>query len=174
MKVILPDSLFPAEFDQLCKKSIHDEIEKYLLSGHTSTGHSRKLVENDLFDGSIRYAIHDEDLNFWRESIATAAGLYVTVPNPVSIIGGLVIFLYRLRRKRVKITALQALILRHLKSSGATGMTLSELKKKIPILPGSKEQIEPALEGLKHSVSADGKETQFVRQSEGRIWALDV
>jgi hypothetical protein len=174
MPDLLSNELFPDGIDAATQDAVRREIARFLESERSPNVRSKEWIDPSLTDPNVHYAIHDEDFGFWKESIGVAGGLYVLVPNPVSVIGGLVVFLYRYRRKRVKIDAMQALILKTLRRYGATGATRAELDTALDLRPEARGHVDPALKALENMVSADGRTTAFVRRDGNRIWAVDV
>lgn len=169
---LFPDDVFPRPIDAAARTAIRLEIGR-LLDGRAAPGaKTKEMLDRSIFDPNVRYAIHDQDLALWKESIGVAGGLYAIAPNSISLIGGVVLLLYRYRRKRVRIDVLQALILQKLRARKGDGMTRHELDAEIK--PEALPQVENALKSLENCVSTDGKATPFVRRKGDRIWAVDV
>jgi hypothetical protein len=151
--------LIPAELDRMEpteEEARHRKIEKDLLSKNY-------------------YAIHDDDLNVLEQCVAVAGALYAGIPEPISVVGGLAVFLYRYRRKRAKLSPEQGIVLRTLTYAPSGGWTIAQLLGNAPL-----SRLKPApdvaavLDSLKRVVQNDGDTTAFVAEEGDRWRAVDV
>ncbi len=132
-------------------------------------------VHTDLSGKSSSYAIHNDDLGLLKESITVAAALYAALQNPVAIIGGLVFLLYTYRKKRVKLTARQAVVLQSLKKAGEPGWSAHDLSLYLPLrLAISDDEIEAILAELSNIRQEDGTLTSLTSCQSGYWRAVDV
>jgi len=136
---------------------------------------AERLVEKSLTEKETYYAIRDDDLKLLDESAAVAAGLWAIFNNPVTIIGKLAVLLYRYRRKRVKLTNEQGIVLLTLKQAPAQGWNAEDVAKSLPL----KSPMPPAavltiLQDLKRVRRADGVEISFVAEVKDSWLAVDV
>jgi hypothetical protein len=148
-------------------------VAEYLSQSPPSDG-NRQLLDVPLTRGAPVYAIHDSELAVWKEAVAAASGLALMVPNPVALIGGVVLALYRYYRKRVAVTAGQVLILRELRRFGSKGATELELFNAIGVVAEARPPLREELRALEIAVAVDGTEAKFIRRVGDRIWAVDV
>ena|ERR1700730_3153040 len=128
----------------------------------------------DLFDSDTYYAVHNEDLKLLTEAAAVAAAAYVAFPNPVSVIAGLVVMLFRLRRKRIRLDSNQAIILRAIAAQGPSGITLKDL---LPGLPESLRQevlVATIITGLAKARKDAGSSAKLLEQEGDTIYAVDI
>jgi hypothetical protein len=133
-------------------------------------GVNRALNETDVY-----YAIHTSDLSLLKEVASVAAACYALLQNPVAIIGGLVVFLYEYRRKRVRLTGEQGIVLKTLKSATIPGWSTEQVLSFLPFSPElTVPEVQLTLESLKSVIRMDGSETSLVREKDGLWLAVDV
>jgi hypothetical protein len=131
-------------------------------------------VYGDLFDSDTYYAVHDDDLKLLTEAAVVAAAAYAAFPNPVSVIAGLVVLVFRFRRKRIRLDSNQAVVLRAIAAQGPSGITLKDL---LPSLPESLRQeglVATIITGLTKARKDDGSSAKLLEQEHDRIYAVDI
>jgi hypothetical protein len=146
------------------------EMESELDSDPEHRNVNRALNETDIY-----YAIHNSDLNLLKEAASVAAACYALLQNPVAIIGGLVVLLFQYRRKRVRLTGEQGVVLKTLKAAVPPGWSIEQVSS---LLPFNRElsalEVRFVLESLKSVTRMDGSETSLVREKDDLWLALDV
>src|SRR5215813_13032168 len=126
-----------------------------------------RVIEKGLFEDAY-YAIHNDDLNLLKEATTVAAACYALLPNPVSVIGGLVVLLFRYRRKRAELTGHQGIVLQTLKGAPSSGWTIVDLQQRLPLKHQlSVSEIESILTSLQSVIKTDGTKTAFVGEERG-------
>lgn len=134
-----------------------------------------RSVNKALNEANVYYAIHTSDLNLLKETASVAAACYALLQNPVATIGGLVVFLFHYRRKRVKLTGEQGVVLKTLKSATIPGWSTEQVLSFLPFnCELSVPEVQLVLESLKSVSRADGSETSLVREKDGLWLAVDV
>jgi len=133
-----------------------------------------RVLEKGLFEDAY-YAIHNDDLNFLKEATTVAAACYALLPDPVSVIGGLVVILFRYRRKRAKLTGHQGIVLQTLKGAPPAGWTVADLQQRLPLKHLlSASEIKSILTSLQSIIKTDGTKTAFVGEEHGLWRVIDV
>jgi hypothetical protein len=152
--------------------AVRDIILDQLVSGSEDF----KLVLSNVGGGGSATAIRNEDL----ELLDSAATLVVSFLGSAAIaawapaaVANLVLLLYRLRKKRIPITALQAAVLRELKTQGS--LTVAEITSSLD-QPGITDQdVEATLGQLSNIRRADGVKVGLVSPDPDGTWhAEDV
>jgi hypothetical protein len=130
-----------------------------------------RSIQKDLLSQNY-YAIHDDDLKSLEHCVAVAAAMYAHIPEPISLVGGLAVFLYHYRRKRAKLTMEQGVVLKTLTYAPSGGWTIAKLLQNEPL-----SRLEPVpdvaaiLSSLKSVVKNDGTTTAFAAQ-DGENWRI--
>lgn len=131
------------------------------------------------------YKIHYSDFNALKEAVTVASGLTTLIAAavtgfslanlPFGLVGGLVVLLFEYRRKRFKLNAKQAYVLKTLRKAPMPGWSVNLLIINLPISPWLEQQeVESILNELKSIIKEDGKEDPLVAEKDG-IWrAIDV
>jgi hypothetical protein len=149
-------------------------VAAFMASEFASFSDRKNAVNVDLFDSKTYYAIHDDDLKLLTEAAPVAAAVYAAFPNPASVIAGLVVFLFRYRRKRVRLDRDQAITLLALKESGKKGLTITELLPHLPLELRKEAIVKPVLQSLIAARRDDGTLAKLVEQDSDRYFGLDV
>ncbi|WP_271254924.1 hypothetical protein [Pseudanabaena sp. Chao 1811] len=133
-----------------------------------------RSINRDLLSSDY-YAIHNDDLKFLKECSVVAAAIYAGMPNPVGIAGGLTAFLFRYRKKRVKLTMQEGVVLKTLAKAPSIGWTIDELIENKPLLRlVPMPDVAAILENLKSVTKGDNTTTALVAQNGNRWRAIDV
>jgi len=149
-------------------------LASFLAQEFASSIKTRGLIEADIFNRTNYYVIHDDDLKLLSEAAPVAAAVYAAFPNPVAIAAGLIVFLFRYRRKRVRLNLDQAIALRAIDQSGTTGATIGELMQRLPPHLRDEVIIAPVLESLIAVRREDGTLAKVLEMQDHRYFALDV
>lgn len=133
-----------------------------------------RAIDKDLLSKNY-YAISNDDLNLLEQCVAVATPIIAGIPEPISLVGGLVVFLYRYRRKRAKLTMEQGVVLKTLTHAPSGGWTINELIQNQPLSRlNPRPDIAAVLESLKSVIKSDNTTTAFVVQNGSRWRAVDV
>jgi len=121
-------------------------------------------------------AIQNDDFPILIDSsklvAALIAGTAFGAWAPVAI-AALIHLLYRMRKKRIVLTALQGAILRELIESGP--MSASDIQTLIGIEDANLESIKAELQALSSVRKADGTVTSLVDETDAEMWiAVDI
>jgi hypothetical protein len=148
--------------------------EKVLEEIHSEFG-VRHLMTPSLSKADEYYGIHDSDLGLLREVVVVAAAIYAALQNPVAVIGGLVVLLYKFRHKCAKLSAVEALVLSMLKKNRPKDLSVQELNEILPLKKQmTNSELTEILNGLRDVKLNDGTTTAFVNQKDGRWWSVDI
>jgi hypothetical protein len=161
----LLESLKPPEFEEEAALELAAESGPY-------RGISRDLLRRDRF-----YAIQGDDLHLdlLKEAVTLSAALYAALQNPVAVLGGLVVVLYKYRRKQIPITLDQALVLTALRRAPDAGWTTGRLWHELPANSHlDQAKLLEILSGLEEVRAANGKVTALTTEKNGRWWVVDV
>ena len=121
------------------------------------------------------YVIQGDDLKFINECSAIATAIYVGVPNPVAIAGGLTAFLFRYRKKRIKLTMEEGLVLKTLAKAPSYGWTVEELSLCKPLCSlEAMPNVATILESLTSVRKCDNTTTALVEEIQNRWRTIDV
>ena len=135
----------------------------------------QRWLERARGEADTWYAIHNDDLKLLGEASTVAVAVLGAVQSPAGVVAGLVVLLYRYRRKRIRLDGEQGIVLRALKQAPPGGWGVEELALHLP--PGLEmghAAIGARLETLKALTRADGSPTALVAERDGRWWAVDV
>lgn len=139
--------------------------------------HSYRAISRDLLRRDGFYAIQGDDLHLdlLKEAVTVSGALYAALQNPLVIIGGLIVLLYKYRRKMIPITPDQALVLTVLRRGPQEGWRVGRLWHELPVnnLLDQADLLE-ILSGLKEVRAANGKTTELVAEKDGLWWVVDV
>lgn len=136
-----------------------------------------------LIDRKHYYAIHNKDLDLLAASAGVVASLPDLTTNPLPAIAGLLLLLYRYRRNRAKLNAIQGLILMALRKAGPNGLTTKGILVAVNRSLGwrtkrglklNSEIVQAGLMALKSVLLTNGQRTSFVSMRSGRWFADDV
>jgi hypothetical protein len=90
--------------------------------------------------------------------------------NPPAAVVGLLVFLFRYRRKRVKLTCNQGLVLQALKQAGLTGVTSADVVKRLPAgCKLTQPTVDAILQELRTLRQEDGLPANLVSEEDG-VW----
>jgi len=132
-------------------------------------------LERGLGEADAYYAIKFEDLDLLKEAGAVAAALALGLQNPVGLVAGLVVFLFRYRKKRFKLDGAQGLVLKTLRRAPTDGWTVDELAAHLPSgLDVKGDRLAEMLAGFKTARRADGKQDALVAEKDARWWVVDL
>jgi len=136
-----------------------------------------RLVEVGLFEKQTYYAIHNKELNLLGEAASAGAKLWQNFSqNGLQVVGRLVLFLFRYRRLRAKLSEIQGLVLLTLKGGPTSGMTPEEIRDNLPLREKPPvEEIRRTLTTLRNMTLTDGKtKAEFVVEQDDYWKANDV
>jgi len=138
-------------------------------------------VNRDLLNKDKVYAVHNEDLDLLSKCADVLSELPDVLTNPIPLIADLLLFLFKYRRKRAELTALQGAILLALKKSKGMGIESLVRKTNARLGPGTRRvlaldvsSVEVELRRLEKVRLKDGTTTAFVAEDGGRWVAVDV
>lgn len=134
----------------------------------------REAMFRDILNKDRVYAIHDDDLEILGQCAAVAAAIYVGLPNPVTLIGGLVLCLYKFRKKRIELTAYEALVLDHIRKCGTEGTRLDKLIANFSANEYPSLNVNEVLHNLSNARRKDGTKAPLIEDQDDRLIALDV
>ena len=134
---------------------------------------ARGALHRNLLAGDSYIAIHDDDLKILPEAATVAAAAYAAFPNPVSVLSGLVVLVFRYLRKQVRLTLLQGLALKAIDEHTPAGATLAEIEQSVPA-EFAGVPLKAALDELQRLRKEDGTEAKLIEQKGDRYYALDV
>lgn len=134
-----------------------------------------KAVFDDIGSDDV-YAITNDDLDVLADVATVGAAAYLIVSAPAAIMSSLVVFLYRFRKKAIRLTAEEGLILRTLKESPKEGWTVDELISNLPDRNGgwNTARVESCLENLQSALKRDKTTATLAGERSGRWFAVDV
>jgi hypothetical protein len=133
-----------------------------------------RAIHASLNETEVAYAIKDSDLDIVKEVGTVAAAFAAGLPSPASIIVGLVVFLVRYRKKRIRLDARQALILRVLSEAKPASLDVATIQSRLPNSAIAGDEIGLILESLKNLRRVDGNLAQLVIEDCGGWTASDV
>jgi hypothetical protein len=134
-----------------------------------------RAIHASLNEKHVSYAIRDSDLDLVREVGAVAAAIAAGLPSAASVIVGLLVFLVRYRRKRIRLDADQAVLLKLLSESRPASCSIEEIIARLAQSRRfSAEQVTSVLASLKSVVQVDGNVTALVGEDHGLWRAIDV
>lgn len=138
------------------------------------------LIEEDMFDSNRYYAIHNDDLKFWKASVGATAAISAGLKNPIGVAAGLVLFLYEKRKKQAELDGMQGLVLKTLKSAPVgQGWSVEQIVAEIPLVhefrgEWTADRLKEILGSLKAVALTNGVIAEFVIEKDGKFWARDV
>ena len=133
-----------------------------------------RLVVGDLIEQDKFYAIHNDDLKLLNECAVVAGALYAGLANPLAVIGGLVLMLYRFRKMRIAITAQEALALDRVSAAGPQGIDEDVLIEFLGHDLGGKANVPRILKALTGARRSDGTAAALIELADGKYYAVDV
>jgi hypothetical protein len=133
-----------------------------------------RAIHASLNEPGVAYAIQDSDLDIVKEMGTVAAAFAAGLPSPASVIVGLVVFLVRYRKKRVRLDSRQALILKVLSEAKPAALDVASIQSRLPDSTISADDIGLILESLKTLRRVDGNLAQLVIEDCGSWTGLDV
>jgi hypothetical protein len=132
-------------------------------------------IHTSLNEKDVFYAVRDSDLDLVREVGTVAAAIAAGLPNAASVIIGLLVFLVRYRRKRIKLTADQAIVLKVLSDIRPASCTVEEIAERTHDLRRfSPDDVLAILTSLRSAVQADGTPAMIVSEAHGAWRAVDI
>jgi hypothetical protein len=166
-------------FDDTTRMWITDEIARDQLKEAAALAGGKDLVLSDLINRNRFYAIHNEDIEFLKESVATAAAIYTGLPNPVAVIGGLVLLLYRFRKKSIQLTGREALVLNLIAHAGRDGVNRDALQRTLSQMGNAEcmrasRSLDAILKRLQNARRRDNTAAPLIEEKDAKLYSLDV
>jgi hypothetical protein len=136
-------------------------------------GVNRAITERDTY-----YAFQVDDIKLLKEaSLLTASmtGLVLLSKAPVGVVGALVVLLYRYRRRRIRLSGEEGIVLLTLKRAPSGGLTVDDLACSLPLTTElDNKQLMAILGRLQDIEREDGTKAKLADQTEQRWRAVDV
>ena len=163
----------PPEVLEACRQAFDEHLNPSVDPAN------KRILEKGLFEDNY-YAIHTSELNLLSEVSSVAKDAYQGLADHgLKIIGNLLLFLFRYRRRRAKLDKTQGLVLYTLKHGPSAGMTPEEILRDLPIVPSQK----PSIEVVRHTLTLlrdmplegfQGKKADFVTEADDMWRPVDV
>ena len=173
LRPLLRESM--GDLEPVAQDAVITVLQSSLEQVKTQVDSEHRYVNKSLNETDVDYAIHNSDLALLKEATSVAAACYALLQNPVAVIGGLVVLLFQYRRKRIKLSAEQGIVLRAVKQATHPGWSCQQILSQLPL---SRElttpEVQSILEGLKSVTKMDGSETALVRERDELWLAVDV
>lgn len=151
-----------------------DDVVEHALAELPTADEGLELVNASLDERDVYYAIHDNDMEWFKDSVGIAAGLSAMLHLPAGAMGGLIVLLFKYLRRRVRLDAAQGVVLLALRKHRG-GLTIDELAASPGVVDAvPADRLGDVLRGLLTAVRADGSETALVAERDGRWRAVDV
>lgn len=162
----------------LADSGLSDQVASLIddaLSTH-SDGAGMPLILKNLAEDGTATAIHNDDLPLLEAAASLTVGYLgaasIVVWAPAAI-AALVVLLYRYRKKRIELSALQAALLIELKSNGP--LSAKELVMSPTLEQMSEREVTAELERLTRLPRRDGVRTSLVESDGQDRWrTVDV
>lgn len=150
-------------------------LEPFLERGKTKPDSEYRYINKSLNEADTYYAIHNSDLGLLQEATSVAAASYALLQDPIAVIGGLVVLLLQYRRKRIKLTAEQGLVLNVVKKAAHPGWSCEKIHTLLPVGQElTTSDVQMILDNLKSVIRTDGSETALVRERDGLWMTVDL
>ncbi len=125
-----------------------------------------------LNEPGVYYAVHEGDLELLKECMAAGLGFAAVISAPWGAIAGLVMLMFKYRKKRVRLDADQAAVLRALIDGGE--QEVAKLAQRPELARLGAEKIAALLAELHDAVRHDGTSTELAAERNGKWRAVDV
>jgi hypothetical protein len=160
--------------DAVAKDAIISALAPELRCDAAAPEAERRGINRSLNEANAYYAIRAEDLKLIEQCAPIAVALYATLTNPVSVVGGLMVLLFRYRRHRIRLDGTQALILKTLIRAGSKGLALNELCNDLQMEQVSPDIVVTTLKGLENVKKENNDFVPLVAEDAGRWYAKDL
>jgi len=171
------DADLESKIDEIVRiTGIAPEVYVILIEGQIDINGKFGLVLNSIGRANEAIAIQNDDfpilIDLSKLVAALLAGAAYNAWAPIAV-AALLHLLYRMHKKRIKLTALQAAILRELIDYGP--LSAEEIEMALNLQNVDLEKVVADLQTLSSMRKADGTETKLVTQSGDDRWvAVDI
>jgi len=165
--------------DAETRARIADEIVRDQRKEARALAGGKDLVLSDLLKEDRFYAIHNDDVEILKESVAVAAAICSGLPNPVAIVGGLVLLLYRIRKKSIPLTGPEALVLKLIAESGRNGSSRDGLRRSLSDMRSvacvrAGKNLDTIIKRLQNARRRDNTVSPLIEERDAKLYSLDV
>jgi hypothetical protein len=177
LRPILADALADLAPDdrEIALSLITKELDE-VAAPHEQAKH--RGVHQAITERDTYYAFQVDDIKLLKDAsllTASVTGLVLLSKAPVGIIGTLVVLLYRYRRRRIRLSGEEGIVLLTLKRGPRGGSTIEDLVRSLPLTTElDTERLTAILGRLQDVEREDGTKTKLADHTEQRWRAVDV
>lgn len=139
-----------------------------------SSPEDQRAINRALNRRNTVFAVRTKDLQLLKESAVIAAAAYAAFRDPIGVLAGLVLLLFRYRQNRVRLDAEQGAILKTLKDAMPDGLSIAQLGTRLSLAHIPEDKLAEILKTLKSAVKENGEQIPLVFEQDGRWRTIDL